>query len=528
VRVTIARNTTFNALGRFFEGIIGLVLTPYILTHLDLEVWGLWSLVAVFTGYAALLDFGVASGFVKYLAQHTAKEDKSAFSAVVSTGFFFYAAFGVVVVAVGWAAIDIILDGVVPLFRPIAAEDEALMAEMRFLFRGALVLFAVNNCLAPFAAVPTGMQRMGISNVCGAGATVMKVVATVSFLEAGFGVRGLLYANATVLVVLAVATVAIAFVLQPGLRVGPKHVRRETFRDLFGFGWKTQVAKLSNLINFQTDRVVVAWYGGLGAAGVYRLGEELALKIRQMPALLVSALIPAVSDLQARDREAQLQELYLRSTKYLAVVSAPMALFLLGAAGMAMRAWLGEREGLDTAAWVLRILVVGHLVNLIPGGGMSVALGMGRPGMAMKAGLISMGSNLVLTISLVLAVGFYGVPMATTLALFISTAWFFAAMRAVLDVPLRRLAREALLWPILACLPGLLATLAIEAWAQGYTGRLPNLLAGGGAGACFGISYLVLLRYLPFLDRFDVDFLDKTLGLGRIPGFGLAVRRARD
>ena len=527
VRATIALNTTFNAMGRFFQGIVGLILTPYILSRIGVEAWGLWALVAVFTGYAALLDFGVASGFVKYLAQHIAKDDDRAFSAVVSTGVSFYTAFGVVLVALGWPTMDFLFDHVVPYFRPLAAENNVLMADTRFLLQGGLILFALNNCIAPFAAVPTGMQRMGISNLIGAGAALLKVLATVAFLEWGFGVRGLLLANATVFVALAVVTVATAYWLRPGLRVGPSQVSREAFKDLFGFGWRTQVAKLANIINFQTDRVIMLWFYRRYGAGVYSLGEELAMKTRQLPAMLVSALIPAVSDLQTRERHAQLREIYLRSTKYLAFISIPMGLFLCASAEMVLRAWLGDRDGVETGAWVLRMLVLGHMVNLIPAGGVSLALGMGRPDLTMKAGLISMSSNIALTIALVLLVGFHGVAAATSLGLLISTIWFFLAMRRVVDVSLRTLVRDALLWPALACIPGIIATVAVEFSVHGHAGRLPNLLAAGAAAAIFGLSYLALLWLFPFLDRFDVDFLDKTLRVGRLPGFGWAVRRAR-
>ena len=528
VRGTIARNTAFNAAGRLWEAAVALVLTPYILTHMNYADWGLWSLVAVFTGYVALLDAGLSSGFARYVAEHAARCEDEELSSVVSTGFAFYAALGGLVAVLGWPVVDLLIDRVVPWFasaETMARSDPAVLGDLRFLLRGGLLLFFFNSLSTSFTAVPAGLQRMGITNAIGVAASVVKFAATVLFLESGFGVRGLLWANAVVTCVSGVATVVAAFRIWPGLRVRASFVRYDTFRRLFAFGWRTQVAKLANLINFQTDRVVVTAYAGLTAAGVYRLGEELALKVRQVPALLVSALIPAAADLDAREKQDALRGLYLRANKYTAAVTVPLTAFLIVAAGFVMRAWLGDLPRLDRAAWVFRILTAGYFANLIAGGGMSIALGIGRPELAMRAGLISMAGNIGFTLMLVYWFGFYGIAVGTLLGMAVSTGWFFVAMRRVVDVPLRQLLREAYLWPGAASVPGCLCA-AMLAWLQGgAAGRLPNLAWGGAAAAAFLLSYLFVIRRVPFLDAFDIDFLGHTLRLSRIPGFYWAVNQ---
>jgi O-antigen/teichoic acid export membrane protein len=201
VRSTLVRNTTFNAAGRIWEGLCNVVLTAYIVPRVGLSGWGLWALVGVFTGYVALLDFGMNSGLAKYIAEHAARKERDALSAVVSTGFFFYLVFGVALVAVGWMCVDPLLSLVSRLSpehtRTLAEAD--LLDEARFLLRWGLVLFALSNCVAAFTAIQTGLQRMGITNAISFVASILKVIATVVLLETGHGVRGLLYTNALVL-----------------------------------------------------------------------------------------------------------------------------------------------------------------------------------------------------------------------------------------------------------------------------------------------------------------------------------------
>ncbi len=533
VQRTIAYNTLFNILGRIWEALLGLVLTWYIYHRLGWEGYGLWSLVGAFIGYATLFDFGVGSGFAKYLAEYAARDRREAVSSVVSTGLFFYLLLGAVVVALGWPLVDALVNGIVWLLaalHPGSAEtyqNAATLADVRFLCRGALVLFALTNCVAPFSAVQTGLQRMGVTNVLSFAASLLKLAATVFFLEHGFGVPGLLYANGIVLVAFGVACTAVAFRLYPGLRVGPGLVRRETFHALFSFGWRTQVAKLSNLINFQTDRAIIGLaFADMTLVGIYRAGEDLASKARQLPALLVSALLPAVSDLDARGRDADVARLYLLSTKYMAAAMTPLVAFAVGSAEPLLRVVFGGSEQLGMSAWVLRILTVGYAANLLAGPGMSIALGKGRPEMSMYAGLISMCTNIGLTVLLVWRFGFYGVPVATAVAMVLSVGWFFVALRRRVDVRLRELIRTACLWPALAAAPGFAVCVGIDAGTT-FADRLSNLAAAGAGGIVLGISYLVLIRLMPFLDAFDVRFLEETLHLGRLPGFELLTRRAR-
>jgi O-antigen/teichoic acid export membrane protein len=533
IRATIAGNTVFNALGRLWEAAISLLLMIYIVNRLDFDGYGLWSLVAAFTGYAALLDFGVSSAFTKYIAEYAARDDRDSVSSVIGTGFFFYLILGLILFMAGWPLIDgvmaLFMKGMAFLHPQNAGGVETGQAEeLRFLFRGALVLFLATNCIAPFSALPSGLQRMGITNLLSFCASLVKTGAIVFFLENGFGVPGLLYANAIVLFFFGTASVLIAFYIYPGLRPGPGHVTRPMFRILLDFGWKSQVAKLSNLINFQTDRVIIGLiFADLTLVGLYRAGEDLATKFRQLPALVVSAMIPAVSDLDARQQHAQLNRLYLRSTKYIAVVTVPLMVYMLVMAEPLMHILFSGRDGLDTAAWVMRIIVLGYAANLLPGPGVSIALGRGDAGMPMKAGILAMAGNLVLTIVLVMVFGFYGVPAATAIALLISTCWFFLAMRRHADVPIRDLLAAAAGWPLIASLPGGLMAAGCAWYVSALESRLPNLLAAGAGAAIFGLIYVLLLRLLPFLDAFDADFLENTLRLGRLPGIRFLTGRAR-
>lgn len=521
---TIARNTKWNVAARLWEAVASILLMRYIAEQFEnaFAALGLWFLVRRAVGYAALLDVGVSSSFTKFIAEFAAREDDGRLSSVVSAGVVFYAAFGALVMAVGW-----------PLAAPgvDAAQgagwlDAVARADVLFLLRWSLVLYAASGLVGAFSAVMTGMQRMDLSARWGALVSLVNIAATVGFLETGHGVRGLLYASAVSTAFFAVASVATAFWLVPGLRVSPLRLRGATFRRMLGYGWRTQVARLGNLVMLETDPIVISLFG-LGLVPPYEFGVSFANKLRQAPAMLVSALLPAASDLDARDDKDRLRRLYLRSSKYVAMVAVPMLALAFGAADLIMHTWMGDKPQLDVAAWVLRIMTIAFVANTIPAAGVAVVLGMGRADLQMGAGLICTVGNVVLTVVLYLTVGFWGIPIATALAMYIGWLWFNNAVRHVLDVAPLTFLRETLLWPALASVPWLGVSILWNAWAAGPGGSLvngPHLL---GCSALFVLGYALLLRWTPCLDTFDVEFLEEHLYLRRVPGFAWWTRRAR-
>jgi len=523
-RRLLARNTILNAGGRIWDALSSLVLIRYAVDQLGDGAFGVWVLVGAFTGYVALLDFGLASAYVKYNAQHWAREEVDELSSVLSTGTAFYCGIGALLTALIWPCGPYVI-AQLGRWNMLGGIE---MADATFVLRWSVMLFAATSAMAGFAGLLTGLQRMGVTNALAFGASLAKLVAAVTFIEWGYGLRGLLFAHWAAFIVFALGCAIAAHWIVPGLRVSLWRIRRATFRKLFGFGLRAQVARLSNLVMFETDVFVAGFIAGnAGTVALYSFGVNMANKLRQVPALVVSAMLPAASDLDARSDEQRLQELYLRATKYLALAAVPATAVAIGCAGPLMRTWLGDREGLETSIWVLRILGVGYLANVMAGAGMSVALGRGRADIQMRAGLIATCANLILTIGLVVWIGFWGIPLATALSMFISSGWFFRRMRLVAGVSAGSVLRQSLVWPALSVCPGLAFALWCDWFTAGSAGFVANASVLCASLAFLSITYVGLIRYTPLFDAYDVEFLGDTLLMRRIPGFELWSARAR-
>src|SRR5437763_3574909 len=87
-------NTFFNVLGRSWSFLITLLLTPYILSRLNVADFGAWVLLTILISSFNLLDLGLGFAFVRYIAAYYTYEDYESINKVVFSGLALYSLFG--------------------------------------------------------------------------------------------------------------------------------------------------------------------------------------------------------------------------------------------------------------------------------------------------------------------------------------------------------------------------------------------------------------------------------------------------
>ena len=499
----IIRNTIFNTIGRFWGILVALFLTPYIIGHIGVDRFGIWAIVGVLTGYFGLLDFGIGTSFVKYISEFYAKEDYEKINQVVNTGFIFYAILAVFIIILGFFIINPLLN-----FFNIPSN---LYGEASFVFLLGIVLFSISNALSVFRAIQTGLQRMDITNKVAIAVSIPNIAGAIFFLERGYGLPGLMVNNAIILAISSITSIIIAFKILPELRFNPfLFISRKMLKKLFGFGYKLQFAKVADIITFQTDRLLIAYFLNIGLVGFYQLGSSITQKMRQVPLLLVSAMLPAASEMDAKQEKRKLQELYIKGSKYLIFVSFPLVFFVIVSAHLIMLIWMGS--GYQKSAWIIQLLAIGYLVNLIGGGGVSVAAAIAKPEFQMRAALITAISNIILSITLIIVIGFIGVAIATTVSLIIGPIYFFMKLHSHLQILLKNFIREVVLMPLIA---SFLSALLIHGVNSGImsanlpSNRLTNLCIFASGGILFLGIYLAVILRSKYLDECDLDLLKR-------------------
>ena len=437
-------NTFFNFLGRFWSFVGTIVLTPLMLFHLTKGEFGVWILFSVFLESYTLLDLGLGAAFVKYISAFYTHEDYERINRVLFSGMVFYFLHGLLLVGLGLLAQGFIFD-----FFDIQG------AETAYLF--ALAASAVGNFGVMFLSVFRGAQRMDKSNAIEMGMSILNAVGVVTVLQLGWGLSGLAinaFFNAIALAVVswwsvrrAMPWMSLAFCFDGAL-----------LGEMFRYGAQILVSRVGSVVSFKLDKLIVARFLGLATVPFYEFGARLSSMMRAVPLLMMSALIPATSELGARNEKEKIVQTYLVASKYIALMTVGIAAFVALEAESLLRLWLGP--GVEQSVILVQILVIGYAANVICGPASQTGAGVGRPEFDMRSTILLIVLTPVFGIALVRQFGVQGVAIGTTLALTIAAIYLLVGFhRHYLQTSV-----SAVLWGIHArpLVSGLVAALSVS------------------------------------------------------------------
>jgi len=403
----LVTNTFFNLLGRSCSFLINLLLTPYILTHLTVADFGAWVLMSIFVYSFSLLDLGLGSSFVKYISAYHAYEDYDRINKVIFSGLAFYGLLGVFIVVVGL----LIQNPLLHLFRIEHASHVYFLV---------LLTCAISNIGAMLLSVFKGIQRMDKSNGIEIKMSVISVVGTVILLEAGLGMFGLAL-NGVVSAVIALVVTAATLKREVAKVSFGWNFDRALLREMFGYGLKISVSRFGGLICFQADKLIVSRALGVAAVSFYEVSARLTSFMRAVPLVMLSALIPATSELGARNDRHKILRTYLLVSKYVAMVTVALATFLVLDADSVVKLWLGA--GFEQSVLLIQILAIGYGANVLGGTASQIGAGVGRPEFDMRSTILLSVVNPILSIALVQKFGAPGAAAGTCLALITATVY---------------------------------------------------------------------------------------------------------
>jgi O-antigen/teichoic acid export membrane protein len=491
--------------------LVSLAVTPVLVAGLGMSRYGLWALAGVLVNYLGLLDLGVGTAFVRFLAFHHARDDGRRYNSVVRLGLFFYALFAALTLPAVIAARR-------PLLEALRVAPD-MLAEASFLLIGVTVIFLLRSQFVVYRAAVSAVERIDVNNRIALYVALPSGAGAILVVWLGFGLRGLvLNGLATALVTVVAQTIA-AYRLVPMLRLRPLTVDWSVAPELLRYGFRVQATRLAELLNGHIDKLVLGFLIGTVSVGLYDLGLKLSLLAAALPTLILPAVLPTTSLLEAKGDRELLESLHRRASKYVGLILAPAAMFTLVATPSILRFWIGQ-GGLEESVVAARLLIVGAVPLLALGVSRLVARGIGLPQMEMRASMVMAGANLLLSIGLVRWIGAVGAPLGSACAGLLGGGVFLALFRRGISNrfdldPVRPIARPFLAAGLASA--GALAGLCLARWLEVPGGRVGALAELVLAGVPFCAVYLAAVLRSSLLDEYDHRVARETWALASAP-----------
>lgn len=423
----VVRSAFFNLLGFGVSVLYMLFLVPLVVGYIGIEQYGLWSLILALTGYVGLVDLGIGTSFVPYIARYASLEAYESVNKVIQHGLLFYVCLSLFVVGMGYV--------LSPWLFSLVRIPAEYLPSARLFFLIALIGFGCSTVAGVFGSVLSAFQRMDIYNILLTAFLVEKFLAILVALVMGYGLLGLMVADLLITVLGLVPLIVMTKKHFPHLTVRWVGYDPGVMKTLLKFGAQLQISRIAETVQAHFDKLILSRFIGLSAVSMYDFGSRPGGRLRALPLTAVSSLIPAISALDAAQDRARIQAALVRSTRYLAIVAVPLFAFFICFAGDIVFIWLGE--GYDQAAMTLRLLSFAHVVSVVASAMALISQGMAAPGVQMRTTLIQATLNILLSLVLVMRFGFYGAVVGTTVSVIVGGLLLFAWFgRKLVDRPL--------------------------------------------------------------------------------------------
>jgi O-antigen/teichoic acid export membrane protein len=491
VNKQFGRNVITTIVARVVNMARGVCLVPFLLAHIGLEVYGIWTTIFILVTYVGLTTMGVSNVYIKYVAEFTAKREYDKANALLSTGLAVTIPLCAAVFAcffLGWS-----------WFAPWLHLPPAHAADGKEAVLIVLGVFLSSIAFNAFGDMLTGTQQIASTQVFLTISIVVEFALIVVLVGAGRGIRGLAEAYLVRTLINDGLTWWWAHRTIKWLRLSLRLVHRDSLKYVVHFGGLVQLQSMLAIFQASVDRLVGLSLIGAWAAGVLDVAKKWPTSLSSIPTAFFAALLPAASHVDAAsDRSAwlrNLQDLYLSAARHSNLCTATFSSALAFWALPILHVWLGSGLPMrDSFIPLFVIFSIAMQFHMLTGPGTSIFRGMGR---VYEEFNYSVPNIILLAAALPLSrwiIGSWtplGIGVAVSVSTAISACWLMGRVLFVLDLKLPRFLRVVVA-PGFACY-GLAALLA---WPAASLVMQVNRWQGAGILLVVGIVYLAALAVI--------------------------------
>lgn len=397
----IAKSSLWSLAGQVTPVAVSLATTPFTIRLLGAEGYGVLVLIALLPAFLAFADLGMSMAATKFCSSAFVTDDREKERRTVST-----AAILVLCGSLPVVFILIVFAGeIVPAFNVPAI----YIQEARLALRIAAVTFVINLIISVAKAPLLARLRTDIVAITTALPRIVAMIAIPFALYLGYGIVGavsLLFFAGLISLVLYVV-ILFRFVRVPLTLTFDRAISW----SLLGFGVPYAFSTVGGILVTHLEKPVLSAVASVKDLAYYSAAYSFAMLATMFTAAVLESLVPAFSQLHARDGKSELKNLFVRSLKINVIVMLPIVATMGVAARPLLSIWGGADFG-EHSTPAFYLLLVGMFFNLTASIPLSVLLAYGRTGLLAKLYWFELVPYIILTLGLTTAFGIKGAAAA--------------------------------------------------------------------------------------------------------------------
>ena len=290
------------------ELLTGLLYTPLVLRLLGQSQYGIYSLVTSFIGYLTIFNGGANAAYIRFYVQ-TKETDKEKVDGLNGLFLVIFSALAVIGVSAG-----LLISRFSPkLFGDKILPQEYELVQKSFVLLAALIGVTVfNSC---FNSIVIAIERFIFGKAINAISVVAAPVITAPLLYMGYDCTAIISVKLAVTGVMLIANIFFCF-KNIHIKFKLEHYSKTLLRTIFVFTWFIFLQSVTDQLNWQIDKLILARTHGTAQISIYSVGATFNNIFAQLSSAVQGIFIAQVNILVSKNAKKELDDLYVRTSRF--------------------------------------------------------------------------------------------------------------------------------------------------------------------------------------------------------------------
>lgn len=403
-----AKNLTFNIaanyVGVFGQITIAFFLSPFLVNSLGDTGYGVWSIIAAMTGYMAMLDLGISSAVMRFVAQFHSRKDYASLNRVFNTALALFCGISVFLLLMS-PLLSRVLGGVF-------ADDPAMESLIQVLIITTafdMSLFIIGGL---FKSTFKGFQRFAVTNIAILASGVYKASLFYFVISSGHGLLAMSLISISANLIMLLGLLWYARRSYPFLSIGMAHIDKGMVRKIAGFSKFSFLAILAEQLIYYSDAFVIGYFMSAAAVTYYTIPWSLTEYTNRLITAITRTYTPHFSSMEEQHSSSELFDSYVIGTKITLFLSNVVCIGVLVLGDAFLEVWMGPKYAVICTP-ILLVLFTCQMIKSPQLISYSVLQGTGKHKNFAYIKILVSAANLLLSIAMIQKYGLMGVAGAT-------------------------------------------------------------------------------------------------------------------
>lgn len=421
----LKKNIIYSSLLYVLNSIMLFVSYPVYLHFIDLELFGLWTILSVVITFAELGNFGLGDALVKYISEEKNSNDNIVIKDYFSSAFYTYFVSSMVA-----ASLLILFDN--EIAAAISIPEKYLDVSLALIPLLSIVSF-LYLMMDSLKSVIVGFGRLDIANIVFISSNFTKLIIAIILFILGFKIWAL-FISVTISLVISIIIYIILIYRFRKINIFALHKPNfQILKRLLKYGSSPFGSQILSMIIMPVIKVILARGPGLVYVSYFEIGSKIPYMLRGFFEKGIYAIFPEISNLHSASINKQvISNLVKRTERIIILICVPLSIVLGISSPFWMNVWLGSSYNTEISV-SFNIILVGMLLSLIVLPYYYSMMGIGKERYSLYEASIRVSLNLVFVVLIVaLSLNSYFLYISFALSTIISNFFVYYSAKKIL------------------------------------------------------------------------------------------------